>query len=775
MGKSIRDLVGVIVMVTFALAIATSCWTLFAAQAAGDTTIAHSCPNEGFSGFEAYLPDCRALELVTPPYKDGYAVPAIAVSENGSRVLGRSLGVFAGAVGAPETRNDIGLYYELARGEDGWQANPVTPENPHFRGATTFYTASRDLSRTLFSMPTRPVGEDDFYVRGSGASLAHVGPITPPADGPTQEPAPEGSIPVAYIKMEGASADLSHIVFNLEGGVGWNGDPTPSGFSDPYEYVGTDNSEPLMVAVTGGRGSTELISQCGAIVGGPLSTSLFNSVSEDGDVIFFTPLASDNEVCGRAEPAVAELYARVNQTETVAISTPECQSGCVTAQVSDSVFAGASRDGSRVWFLSTQKLTEQASEDSTAGDTAYEEAGSGCERAQGTGCNLYEFDFDKPSGERLIAVSAGSLAPHVQGVVRISEDGTHVYFVAQGKLTNQANSRGEQAQAGMNNLYVYERNLATAKGTTRFVAALAPTEEREGARVSSDEELWGGVRAADERPAQATPDGAHLVFESHADLTNDDTSKGVWQVFEYDAASEALKRISIGNNGFNNNGNTAQYDATILSPPLKGRPGMPIPTPLALSNDGRYVFFESADELTAGMGSPESGTATSNVYEYREGNVYLIYGGSGSRVTFLGTSASGSDAFFQTVDELVPEDTDTQVDIYDARVGGGRAVDAAQSNCRGEGCLGGLSVAPAFDVSGSVLQLGGGNASPEALVVIHRKGMRQVRALARRHALKACKAKRSQVRRARCEAAARKRYALKARTTVKPRLRRGGN
>ncbi len=676
------------------------------------------CPNEALrQGPSAALPECRAFELVTPPYKDGYAVNPVAISDDGSRVLGESLGVFAGAPGAPETRNDVGLYYQLARGPGGWQTTPLTPANPQFRGATTFFTAGSDLIRTLFSMPTAPVGEDDFYLRGPGASLAHVGPITPPADGPSREPAPEGSIPVSSFQIEGASSDLSHIVFGVRGKYGWNGDPTFSQATDLYEYVGTGNSEPAMVAVTGGPGSTALIGQCGATVGGPLNTSRFNAVSAAGDTVFFTPLAQDDEACGGAEPAVAELYARLNQSQTVAISAPECETGCAAESLTDSVFAGASHDGSRVWFLSTQKLTEGASEDATAGDTAYEEAngGSGCQQARGTGCNLYEYDFAKPSGARLTAVSAGSLAPHVQGVVRISADGTHVYFVAQGKLTSQPNARDEQAQAGMNNLYVFERG-STAEGTLRFIATLAPSEGGEGAMFSADEELWGGVRDADSRPAQATPDGTHLVFESHADLTPDDTSKGVWQVFSYDAATDGLTRISVGDGGFNHNGNTTEYNATILRPPLRGRPGVPLPTPLALSNDGSYVFFESADPLAPAMSLPAAGAnpREANVYVYHAGEVHLIhvFGATRSPETFLGTSETGADAFFKTVDRLVPQDTDTQVDIYDARIDGGNPAPAALPPCQGsDACHGPAAAAPSLSAPASTSFTGPANPS----------------------------------------------------------------
>ena len=686
-------------MVAIGLAMAVACWSTTSAWGSGDINTS-ACPNEALSGFSARLPDCRVFEMVTPPYKDGYPVSLVGIAENGSRMVGNSLGLFAGAVGAPGTRNDLGSYYELSRGPHGWQTTPLTPENPQFRAATTFYTASADLSTSLFMMPTAPVGEDDFYLRTPGSSLIHVGPAYPPADGPATEPGIEDNNKPSYIRVVGGSADLSHIAFRVENHA-WDGDTTASGYADLYEYDGSGKSAPTMLAVTGGPGSTEQIGHCGSALGAPNELDGYNAVSEDGNKVFFTPFAADHEPCPLAEPAVAELYARVDQSETVRVSAPECQSGCASTQTSDSVFQGASRDGSKAFFLSTQKLSDLASEDGTPGDSAYLLAGSGCQESQGTGCNLYQYDFRKPAGERLTTLSAGSLAPHVQGVVRISEDGSHVYFVAQGKLTGTANPNGEEAEVGANNLYVFEQDARAPEGHTTFIADLAP----------SDQQLWGGTEDQDARPAQATPDGRFLAFESHAHLTSDDTSGGVWQVFEYAAETQTLRRVSVGDGGFNNNGNTNQYDATIISPTFRSTPGPPVPAPLALSNNGAYVFFESADDLTTGMGAPESGTGHRNVYEYHEGRVYLMHAGTDFNVYFRGTSADGSDAFFETADRLVPQDTDTQLDLYDARIDGGYPVEAGAATCQPETCLGPLTTPPILAVAGTN-SAAEGNATP---------------------------------------------------------------
>ncbi len=65
-----------------------------------------------------------------------------------------------------------------------------------------------------------------------------------------------------------------------------------------------------------------------------------------------------------------------------------------------------------------------------------------------------------------------------------------------------------------------------------------------------------------------------------------------------------------------------------------------------------------------------------NVYEWHEGQVHLIsdgkdtteFSGSSSAVRLIGSDATGSNVFFTTADPLVAQDTDTQIDYYDARI-----------------------------------------------------------------------------------------------------------
>jgi len=711
------------------------------ARAEGDANQA-SCPNEQLEGFSARLADCRAYEMVTPPYKQGYPVFLIAVSTDGGQVYGRSLGNLAGTEGAPQSRRTVGALYRFLRTPGGWVTVALSPANPEFRSAATLESVSADSSRALFQMPTGPVGQDDYYLRYPDGSLVDVGPATPPEDGPAREPAAEG--PSAGDSLAtGASADMSHLVFAVTSPFGWPGDATLTGAVSLYEYSGTGNSQPAAVAVTGGPGSTTQIGHCGVSLGGPHFTTRYNAVSTSGDAIVFTPVPADESPCELSQPAHAELYVRIAASRTVLLSAPQCDpEECPVSTATSAIFSGASGDGVRGWFLSTQRLTRAAVDDATPGDTASGIAGSGCQGAAGSGCNLYEYDLSRPEGQLLRAVSAGGPRPHVDGVVRISADGSHVYFVATGKLAALPGPGGSEPEEGAENLYVSERSGELSR--LRFVAALS----------AQDSELWGGATGSDEsRPADTTPDGTGLVFASVADLTPDDTSS-VAQIFEFrDGPSPTLRRVSIGEEGFNQDGNSDRFAATLPAPDYEG-PGWYEPQARAIDAAGETIVFASEDPLTPGAGSVQAGAP--KIYEYRQGHVYLIYAGTAPGSRLDGVDATGGDVFFQTSGALVSGDTDTQTDIYDARVDGGLS-EPGSTACSGESCLG----APASDPSlsglpGSALGVSEGNFAPSH--PSRPTGSRRLtRAQKLSRALRACRHERPRARRS-CTRKARRHF-----------------
>lgn len=257
-------------------------------------------------------------------------------------------------------------------------------------------------------------------------------------------------------------------------------------------------------------------------------------------------------------------------------------------------------------------------------------------------------------------------------MVAISADGSHVYYVARSVLTTTANAQGRMAEEGANNLYVYEREAGEPQGRIAFIAQL-PDVDREAQWASNDQA----------GSANVTPEGRFLVFESHGDLTSDDTrTDGAIEIFRYDAQSGELVRISSGERGFDDDGNTGVGDAHIAQAIVgavhagasRGDPTM--------SNNGRYIFFESPIGLTphalndVQIGTIKNGPVyAENVYEWEGGQVYLISDGrdtaalaSGSAVELLGSDGTGANVFFRTAAQLAPQDTDTQADYYDARI-----------------------------------------------------------------------------------------------------------
>ena len=71
---------------------------------------------------------------------------------------------------------------------------------------------------------------------------------------------------------------------------------------------------------------------------------------------------------------------------------------------------------------------------------------------------------------------------------------------------------------------------------------------------------------------------------------------------------------------------------------------------------------------------------------------------------------SGRDVFFSTQDRLVPQDTDTLLNIYDARENGGFPAPLSATGCSGDACQGSLGASPLLpSLGGSATQSGGEN------------------------------------------------------------------
>ncbi len=105
--------------------------------------------------------------------------------------------------------------------------------------------------------------------------------------------------------------------------------------------------------------------------------------------------------------------------------------------------------------------------------------------------------------------------------------------------------------------------------------------------------------------------------------------------------------------------------------------------PPEVVNDEGELYFDTGNPLLA-----EDHNATSDVYQYHDGNLTLISPGDGPYTArFADATPDGSDVFFTTDEGILPGDTDRGMDVYDARVGGGFPESGTTTGeCEGEAC-----------------------------------------------------------------------------------------
>ena len=165
-------------------------------------------------------------------------------------------------------------------------------------------------------------------------------------------------------------------------------------------------------------------------------------------------------------------------------------------------------------------------------------------------------------------------------------------------------------------------------------------------------------------------------------------------------------------------GQTAQGYATVS----------PLYLPRNLSEAGGRLFFQSADPLVA-----HDSNGQSDVYEWerpasppeaaKAENSCAQAGGCVAPISdvagdfasnFMDASPDGDDVFIATADQLVPSDTDTRVDVYDVRVGGGFPVTPTTSVCdNGDSCKPPVSPQPSIFGAGPTETFSGsGNPAP---------------------------------------------------------------
>jgi hypothetical protein len=612
------------------------------------------------------LPDGRAWEMVSPAEKNNGNILGpnsdsggglVQAAPEGDTISFLSFEAFAGA-----KNSSGGNQYIASRSAEGWSTKslglPMGSQTYRFNDGVPYRAFSEDISSGLLLNGSAfsgvgghgvenpppagsgaPAGYENFYLN----SFADEGFQALLTSAPTT--------PVDKFTMEflGATPDLSHIVIESQSAL------TPEVIEEPginrlYEWAG---GHFYLVSALPGPGGGLPDHHINIHIGSELPDP--RAISVDGSRVFWTALSVGGG-----------LYAREG------IGTPQVRTVQLDAarggpEEGNGEFLTASEDGEKAFFADHRQLTPVKT--NPAGE--------------GLG-DLYEFKLESgnPEGGQLVDLTPDQVDPGgaaVQGVLGEGESvagGAYLYFVAGGVLSG-ANSEGQSPQAGADNLYVLHENPTTHTWETQFIAMLSPEDSRASSNPPAPGEAQDWTIDEAVRTTRVTPDGTHLVFMSNNGLTGYDNTVSTGASCGSDAfgnplpaqCEEVFLYAATGNGSqlscvsCNPSGERPRGPSSISAGADFG-PGIGIYESRVISENGSRVFFESYDGLV-----PQDTNGRRDVYEYEDGNVYLISssGGGDANASFVDASADGDDVFFITATSLVPQDTDQLVDLYDAR------------------------------------------------------------------------------------------------------------
>jgi hypothetical protein len=688
------------------------------------------CPNDQLrAGAGSRLPDCRAYEQASPVDKHGAGIQTASSGITQAASTGAHV-TFSDSAGLPTTGGSSQLsVFAASRGASGWSTNGLLPPTEPGREAHVLGW-NDDLSVSLSGVASNAGG--GIYL-GDTASQAW----SKLADAPNA---------IADARLAGFAADGAHAIFespldlapgavidlpNLydfdHGAITLVG-RVPSGSATACDD--SSHSPDCVPAVDGAFAGPYDWNRSDLSTGGASADLSFggyytdNTISADGSKVTFT------------EGGTGRLFLRVNGSRTVEVNASQASSPDPNGAKPAAWMAGTP-SGTKIFFTSCEKLTDDSTAVSTSDDSC---------TTPSQGQDLYVYDTS--SGQLTdLTVDAGSdpLGAAVQGVLGASDDGSSVYFVANGVLASGA-APGDCVGAqnlGACSLYVSHNGAAPV-----FVARLDP-----GLAHPSDFANWrpgpgpAGVNDDGPRSSRVAADGT-LVFRSLNRLTAYDNTPAdgacgtdflshapvpCSEFYRYQPGDSRPACISC-----NPTGNPPVGTASLNPERVNSltSPSQLLFRTRNLSADGDRVFFQSADQLVSGDTNSAGGCAKdpddrplcSDVYEWEAdgsgschsgaqngGCLSLLTTGTGGTPQYFGdASASGDDVFILTDQALVPQDIDTTTDVYDVRVDGGLASQhpEASAPCSGDACQGPPTAPPVEVASGSSVFLGAGNAVP---------------------------------------------------------------
>jgi hypothetical protein len=681
------------------------------------------------------LPDGRGYELVTPvenhdaevfspanslePSTRSGLAPYLAAADGG--------GIAYEGQATPEGNGEEGAglanQYLARRSGSGWVQSALSAQG---HDSVVYEGFSSDLGMSVFRAGGSAAG-------GEGGD--EKAPVLPEVEVPLTQPVlyvrddetgamralfthlGSDSEPLA-VNFAGGSEDFNTLLFEATAALTLGAPPSGQSVNDLYEWV--EGRLSLVNVLPEGKGpepdasfGAPDVSAATEAINPDRGAEQSNDISRDGSRVFWTGLQSHG------------LYMSEAGGEAVQLDVPNENCGKV-CKAGEGVFWTATPDGSQAFFTDPNRLTEA----STASPEVPAKGGTPAVPGQS---DLYEYDLQRPEGERLLDLTVAPEGQHagVQAVLGSSVDGSYVYFVANGVLSGtERNGNGEVARQGacvpfhgegQCNLYVWHQ------GAIHFIAALSGHDGLDlqtGSDGTTTDPGGDWTQSLAFRTSQVTPSGGDVLFLSNNRLTGYD-NEGLPEAYVYDAASNQLSCASC---------NTSGERPALPAPhsPLIHDYGAALPqghdqaqTMNWMSADGDRVFFESGQSLV-----PQATNSSLYVYEWERdgagechlpgGCVYLLSGGHSEGASYLlGASADGDDVFIATRGQLVPEDENENYDVYDVRVGAKGPVGAPA--CTGTGCQGVPAAPPIFATPSTATFEGLGNFPPPSPLIVKPK------------------------------------------------------
>jgi hypothetical protein len=657
------------------------------------------------------LADERVWELVSPAHKNGAEVEpptregaAIEAAAGG----GALAYVTDSPVAEPEGSRSLEITQDIAtRGAGGWSTQDIV--TPNERGTGLALGTPNALEYKLFSSDLSLAAVQPFGPYGGTGSFAEP-PLAPPVSAgerDLREQQREDGEPERYAEntiylrrdlpiTPGAAERAIYEQAGVNGGIEQNpgyvplvtgplisgGDALPGFGSEAAGLLFVDATPDLSHAVIQSNrplteaegaipapseapqenlyewsgGHLQLVSVIEEAEASPAPAAnpvlgaegknVRHAISDDGSRVFWSGGLMSN-------PGKKLLYMRdLTKHQTVRIDIPQ---GATPRgnEADEPEFQSASVDGSRVFFTDDERLTAGAGGEKGRPDLYMCEI---VETAGKLGCELTDLTPEQENGE----------SANVQGLVLgTSEEGSYVYFVADGVLAPGATPGRCGLAAGTNvtcNLYFDRRNTSgkTSSGCqkasglweTCFIAPLSAADAPDWRVVETGEGTGKSKPNLGRISASVSPNGRYLAFMSQrakelVGYDNRDTSEAAdealdEEVFLFDAesgrvASESIACASCDPSGARPHGvydplniNVGEEEGPEGLGLLVDRPQTwtghwlagsipswtnialerPLYQPRYLSNGGR-LFFQSPADLV-----PDAVNEKEDVYEY---------------------------------------------------------------------------------------------------------------------------------------------------------------